>query len=88
MFLRIIFSGTLYWSVNVTIDKQNRNIIDFFLFIEYMDTVHEKGSECHLKSGKESVSTRLSIVNFVFNEFWGVGLSQCGNPICIRSRIY
>lgn len=73
MFLRIIFSGTLYWSVNVTIDKQNRNIVDFFLFIEYMDTVHEKGSECHPKSGKDKERMRrvcqLSIVNFVCNEF-------------------
>lgn len=57
MFLRIIFSGTLYWSVNVTIDKQNRNIVDFFLFIEYMDTAHEKGSECHPKSGKDKLIT-------------------------------
>ena len=65
MFLRIIFSGTLYWSVNVTIDKQNRNIVDFFLFIEYMDTAHEKGSECHPKSGKES-AFGLSIVNRKF----------------------
>lgn len=71
MFLRIIFSGTLYWSVNVTIDKQNRNIVDFFLFIEYMDTAHEKGSECHPKSGKDNVC-QLSIVNFVCKAYTGL----------------